>query len=185
MGVGKRMRARFAMAVAVGALALGTAHGVVQDGAQKANDWSQAQAAHYMEAPPGSSTARAPDPPSKFVLIETSASGSALGFEIGALAKRLGGAIDEGSAPSGEESLEILHETVCFVVFWLLKKQIDPGGPRELARTINAYLAIRGMPRLNYPRARRELAQISLAITQVRDSGQVARDVAEAACEQA
>jgi len=184
MRPGKRMRAVAAAALAAGALAVGGAHGAHGD-AQGARNWSQEQATAYKKAPLGHPTVRAPEPPSKIVLIDTSARGAALGFEIGVAAKHLGGAVDEGSAQHKGKILELVHKTVCFVVFWLLRKGIDPGGPRELALTIDPYLAVGGIPRLAYRRAKGDLVKISLAITEAQDSGRIARDVAEAACEEA
>jgi hypothetical protein len=182
MRLRKMMRgasARLAPLLVAGALVLGVAQGT-NDGPQEVHNWSQAQATYVAQGPRGLSMRDAPDPPSTVVLVEASSEGSALGLEISALAQHLGGTIVEGSAPNGEETLETFHEVICFAISWLRENRVDPGDPREMARTIDVYLVASDLPRLDYPRARKDLEKLYVTFKRASSTDELAREVAEA-----
>jgi hypothetical protein len=171
--------ARLSAVLVAGVLALGVAQGT-HDRAGEIHDWSQAQVA-YVEQ--GVSVGDSPNPPATFVLIETSADGSALGLEIGALVQDLGQSIDLGSPANGDEALEDFHQTVCFAISGLLENRIDPGNPREMMRIIDGYLAANGSSQLDYLKARSELEKIYRTLRRALSSDELSREVADALCD--
>lgn len=173
------MSARFAALLVGGALVFGVAHGT-HDGAREIHNWSKAQAAYVNQGPRGISMSDAPQPPSIAVLVEASGDGSALGLEIDALAQHLGRTLVESSASGSEETLKAFHEVICFAISRLLENRIDPGGPREMTATINVYLLASNLPRLEYPRARKDLERIYQALKSALSTDELSRDVAEA-----
>ena len=172
---------RLTLLFVAGALVVGAAHSA-PTGQQEFQNWSKDQAAYVARGPQGLSTGDAPDPPAMSVLVETSEDGSALGLEISALvlARHLGRNFVEGSDTSSEETLMTFHEVICLAISWLLDEQSDPGGPRELATTIDLYLVSSGLPRIDYPRARKDLEKIYVNVKRALSSDEVAREVAEA-----
>ncbi|MDX6635402.1 MAG: hypothetical protein QOF06_1605 [Solirubrobacterales bacterium] len=114
------------------------------------------------------------------VLVKASGDGTALGLEIGALAQRLGRTIVEGSAAQSEQVLETFNEVICFAISQLLETRIDPGDPLEMARAIDNHLVASGLPRLDYPQARKDLEKLYPTFKRALSADELARDVAEA-----
>jgi hypothetical protein len=187
MRIGRTVRgalASLAPLIVVGALALGAVPSG-HDGPREIRDWSQDQIAFVGHGPRALSSGDAPQPPSSFELIETSPDGSILGHEISSLVDHLSRTIDEESASGGSETAETIHEVICFAISSLLEHGIEPDDPLEMTRTINAYLLGSELPPIEYFRARGELEKIYVVLKRASSSDKLAREVADALCDQA
>jgi hypothetical protein len=169
----------FATLLVAGALVFGVPLDT-HDGRQEVDNWHQAQAAWVAQGPQGSAASNAPRPPATFVLVEESGVGSALGAEIAALAQHLGRASVDTLGSQGEEALETFHEVICLAISWLLENRVDPGGPWDLARIIDADLAARELPHLDYSKVRRDLERLYLITKEAQTTDEIVREVAEA-----
>lgn len=175
----RRAGAALATLLVGGALAA-SASPRTHDGVREIHSWSKAQAAYVDPGPRGLTMSRAPDPPSRVVLIEASGRGALLGSEISALAQHLGRALVEGSSHGNEETLDAFHEVICFAISWLLENRVDPGDPEAMAERINAYLSVRNLPGLDYPRMSEELERLYVSYKRALSTDELAREVAEA-----
>lgn len=168
----------FAMALVSGLLFFGVGQ-VTHEGTEQIDNWANAQAAFVNQGSRIASTAEAPRPPSILVLVEASSEGASLGLEISALAQHLGQAL-EGGPIAGEGALDAFNDVVCIAISWLLGEKIDPGGPEGMAATINFYLVASDLPRLDYPKAEKDLEKIYRALKRGLSADKVSRQVAEA-----
>jgi hypothetical protein len=148
---------------------------------QEVNSWYDAASPVAAKVHHGTRDS-APDPPSMIVLMEASDEGVAKGLELASLSERLSHTLKTGSL-SGDEALELFHHTFCLAILWLLDNRVDPGSPAGMGRVIDAFLAVNGLPTLDYETAGETLEDARQIVTWGLTTDELARKVADAACD--